>query len=147
MKRMTTYSAKDTAVLGAKFARMLKERDVVILEGVLGGGKTTFIRGILAGLGCRSRVLSPSFTLLRHYKKNKIHICHADLYRIKAKDIIGLGLEDYLYSPSTITFIEWGEKIERYLPRCIKIRFSFLSEARRAIVFSIKGYPRRRLTI
>lgn len=145
--KVITHSSEETSALGAKFFHTLKERDVIILEGALGGGKTTFVRGVLKGLGLRSRVLSPSFTLLRQYKKKMAHICHVDLYRINVEDINSLGLEDYLYGPSTITFIEWGEKIQNYLPQYIKIKFFFLSAQRRAIVFSMKGYPGRQLDI
>jgi tRNA threonylcarbamoyladenosine biosynthesis protein TsaE len=132
--------------LGESFANILKEKDVVLLEGDLGGGKTTFIKGVCKGFRCRQRVLSPSFTLLRRYKIKSGYIYHVDLYRLDNHvDMFGLGLEDYLYAKGSITLIEWGEKIEETLPQYIKMKFSFLGENERKIVLSLKGYKKDKI--
>lgn len=138
---VNTYSCAETIDMGKQFSKFLEDKDVVLLEGDLGGGKTTFIKGVLSGLGSRQRVLSPSFTLVRHYKAGGRRVYHLDLYRIdNARDSFSLGIEDYLYTRGSITLIEWGEKIERWLPAYVKIKFSFLGQERRRIVFSLKGY-------
>ena len=144
MNKIYTYSAKETIDLGRKFSRNLKEKDVVVFEGILGGGKTTFIKGVLRGLGIKAKVLSPTFTLIREYPNKKLHIYHMDLYRIKEKSIFELGVEDLLYAKSSIALIEWGEKIEDCLPSYIKVEFSMLGENKRRIKFSLKGYPKER---
>ena len=115
MFKLKSTSANQTINFGKLFSRILKGPDVIILEGALGGGKTTFTRGILAGLGYKKRVLSPSFTLLRQYDLKKVSIYHLDLYRLEPSDIFDLGIYDFLYSEGIITLIEWGNKIRRGL--------------------------------
>ena len=141
---ITTHSAHDTVSLGKNFFDFLQSKDVVLLEGDLGGGKTTFIKGILKGAGFRGRVLSPTFTLLRQYHAKRKVINHIDLYRLELEDTYSFGLEDYLYAGGGFTLIEWGEKIEDTLNTYIKIKFLFIGENKRRIHFSIKGYDRNR---
>jgi len=140
-----TDSAKATIAAGKKLARILKPEDIVVLEGDLGGGKTTFIKGVLEGFGYRRRVLSPSFTLVRQYQiKNKC-IYHIDLYRLERTDILNLGIEDLIYAKDAITVIEWGDKIREDLDKYIDIKFLFLGENKRKLIFSTKGYQRNKL--
>jgi tRNA threonylcarbamoyladenosine biosynthesis protein TsaE len=147
MIRTKTFSWHETVNLGKRFAKILKERDVVVLEGVLGGGKTTFVKGILKGLNFKENAISPSFTLVRQYNKRNLHIYHVDLYRLGGDDVFSIGIEDYLYAPGSITLIEWGEKIEGYLPSYIKVRFDFSRENIRKVSFSLKGLRDRKLNI
>jgi tRNA threonylcarbamoyladenosine biosynthesis protein TsaE len=135
-----TFSEQETIKLGEDLSGILKEKDVVVLTGQLGGGKTTFIKGLLQGLGYKRRVLSPSFTLMREYTGKKVTVCHVDLYRLNTKnDMFSIGIEDYFETPKTITLIEWGEKIEEMLPRYIKIAFFYEGQSRRKIIISTKG--------
>jgi len=142
--KIITNCADQTIKFGKKFSHLLREKDVIVLSGALGGGKTTFIKGVLNGLGRKSGVLSPSFTLVRHYRASKLDVYHIDLYRLdEHPEIFGLGIEDYLYAPCSIVLIEWGEKIEELLPRYIKIEFFYEGLERRRIIFSLKGYKER----
>jgi len=143
--KIKTYSEQETIETGKKFAQLLKGKDVIVLEGELGGGKTTFTKGILQGLGSKQKVLSPSFTLMRQYKAKKFFIYHFDLYRIKRADALNLGIEDFLYSDKSISLIEWGDRIKRDLDRCIKVEFSFLGQNIRSIKFSTKGYGNEKI--
>ncbi|MBU0694560.1 MAG: tRNA (adenosine(37)-N6)-threonylcarbamoyltransferase complex ATPase subunit type 1 TsaE [Candidatus Omnitrophica bacterium] len=144
MIKRETHFSQETVSLGRKFSHILEEKDVVILEGALGGGKTTFIKGILEGLRYNGEVLSPSFTLVREYETKSFQIYHVDLYRVDKKiDIVNLGIEDYLYAPRTIILIEWGEKIKTILHQYIKVEFFFLTEFSRRIIFSSKGYKEK----
>lgn len=138
--KITTQSSQETIELGKNFAKIIAATDTVILEGNLGGGKTTFVKGVLKGLGIRGIARSPSFTLIRHYKSKKLNIHHIDLYRLDEKNIVDIGIDDYLYEPHSIAFIEWGEKIQDTLPRYIKLEFFFIGENSRRIIFSLKGY-------
>jgi len=142
---ITTDSAQATILAGKKFASILKPQDVVVLEGDLGGGKTTFIKGLLEGFGYRGRVLSPSFTLVRQYHIKSKCIYHIDLYRLEKSDIFNLGMEDMIYSKEAITVIEWGDKIRGDLDRYLDIKFSFLGENKRKLLFSTKGYSKLKL--
>ncbi len=135
-----TFSEQETIKLGTELSKVFKERDVVVLTGQLGGGKTTFIKGVLEGLGYKGRVLSPSFTLMREYTGKKLTVCHVDLYRLNTKnDMFSIGIEDYFEAPKTITMIEWGERIEDMLPRYIKIAFFYEGQNKRKITISAKG--------
>jgi len=92
-------------------ARRFKGREVVLLSGELGAGKTIFAKGIAAGLGMKSCALvcSPSFTIMNIYEA-RFPIFHFDLYRLeKNADILDLGWEDYL--DRGVVIVEWGERI------------------------------------
>jgi len=149
LKKNTVYtkSEKETIALGVKFAGALAKKDVVVLEGALGGGKTTFIKGVVKGLGIKAKVLSPSFTLMRQYGTQRLCLYHADLYRLKENEIFNIGIEDFLYAKNAITMIEWGEKIEDCIPSYIKIVFSLLDNNARKIDFSLKGYKNRKIKL
>ena len=70
---------------------MLEAGDVVVLTGELGAGKTTFVRGLAAGLDAEGPVVSPTFTLVREYR-GRLPILHVDLYRLdRAQEVIDLG--------------------------------------------------------
>lgn len=142
---ITSRSTRETEALGRKFALSLKGEDVIILEGRLGTGKTVFAKGLARGLGYRGQVLSPTFTLVREYKAGKINIYHIDLYRLKERDLISLGLEDCLYDKAGITLIEWGEKMENYLDKYLKIQFSLLKQDERRLAISCRGYGKNKL--
>lgn len=147
MLRVETQSFKETIKLGEKFSRALKEKEVLILEGSLGGGKTTFVKGLTKGLGFRGRVLSPSFTLVRSYRSGKFFIYHVDLYRIEEEAIFELGLDELLGRDNSLTVIEWGSKIKKDLDKYIKIEFSFSGENKRKLRFSTHGYREDKLQL
>lgn len=149
LKKTTVYtnSAEETISLGARFCRNLTKKDVVVLEGALGGGKTTFIKGVIKGLGIKAKVLSPTFTILRQYGTARLCFYHIDLYRLRENEIFNIGIEDFLYANNAITMIEWGEKIEGCIPSYIKIEFSLLGNNVRKIDFSLKGHKNRKIKI
>lgn len=108
---VTTHSEKETFQLAKTMARRFRGREVVLLSGELGAGKTIFAKGIAAGLGLKdhNQVCSPSFTIMNIYR-SRFLIFHFDLYRLeKSADILDLGWEDYL--DSGVVIVEWGERI------------------------------------
>jgi tRNA threonylcarbamoyladenosine biosynthesis protein TsaE len=143
--KVVTDSAQETIGFGRIFATLLRERDVIVLTGSLGAGKTTFVQGVLKGFAIKKHALSPTFTLMREYKAKSFNVYHVDLYRIDAGDVSSIGLEDYLYTPKSITLIEWGEKIIDTLPDYIKVSFSFAGPKRRSVTILQKGCPNRKL--
>lgn len=145
--KLKSNSVVDTIVYGKTFSSILKERDVIILEGALGGGKTTFVKGVLEGFGYKKRVLSPSFTLLRQYELKNLAVYHLDLYRLEFSDIFDLGVDDFLYSSKIITLIEWGNRMKSELDKYIKVEFIFSGENIRQLKFSVKGYSQERLNL
>ncbi len=96
------------------FARDLATREygkgkVFLLEGEVGSGKTTFVRGFVSAWELDSLVTSPTFTLLNEYSSGTLHICHFDFYRLNSADEVReLGFEDYLPA-CDYTFIEWPD--------------------------------------
>jgi tRNA threonylcarbamoyladenosine biosynthesis protein TsaE len=107
-RRELTGSAAETAALGAELAGSLRPGDVVLVEGELGAGKTTFVRGAARALGFAGLVTSPTFTIGQRYPA-PVTVAHVDLYRIGSlADEVPELLADYL-RPDTIAFVEWPQ--------------------------------------
>lgn len=145
--KIISNSVKETKTLGKKFASILKTGDVVLLQGPLGVGKTVFIKGVLSSFGIEEDdVLSPSFTLIREYDGKEKHFFHIDLYRIeKAQELIGLGYQQYLYSPQGITFVEWGKRVADIIDSCLIVDIDFKTEQKRKVSFEQKGLKKDKL--
>lgn len=136
MRTVISKSPQETSELGKKLAGKAK---IICLYGDLGSGKTTFVQGFAKGLGIVSRLLSPTFIIVRRYEipKSGLFFYHIDLYRIQRKeDIEGLGLGEILRDPSAIIIIEWAEKLKDFLPILRQvIKFTVLPDGNREIQF------------
>ena len=106
-RRYQTDHPDQTEALGGRLARSLKAGDVVLVEGELGAGKTTFVRGACQALGVTASVTSPTFTIGQRYPGGPVAVAHLDLFRVRdlADEDPDL-LADYL-GPDTIGFVEW----------------------------------------
>ncbi len=106
--RFTSRDAAQTEALGARLARELVPGDAVLVEGDLGAGKTTFVRGAARALGVTVPVTSPTFTIGQRYPAaGGRMVAHVDLYRLAAlADEDPELLADYL-SPDAVAFVEW----------------------------------------
>jgi len=110
-----TDTPEDTRVFGAALADVFRERDVVLLTGELGAGKTTLVQGIVAGLGSTDHVQSPTFTLIREYT-GRLVIAHVDVYRLeRVQDVVDLGLEE-IGDGNALLLVEWGDAVQDLLP-------------------------------
>jgi tRNA threonylcarbamoyladenosine biosynthesis protein TsaE len=110
-KRVTTTDGAETEALGAELARALRPGDVVLIQGELGAGKTTFVRGACRALGVTVPVTSPTFTIGQRYPA-AVPVSHVDLFRLGGLETEEPGmLADYV-GPDTIAFIEWPEAVE-----------------------------------
>jgi tRNA threonylcarbamoyladenosine biosynthesis protein TsaE len=147
MKRFLTKSEKETEKLGEKIGKKIlkkkldKTAKILALEGDLGGGKTTFLKGFAKGLGIREKILSPTFILFRkfnikHRTSNFEHFYHIDCYRVeKEKEILNLGFREIIKDPKNIVAIEWAEKIKKILPKkVLKIKFKIFGKKERKIL-------------
>jgi tRNA threonylcarbamoyladenosine biosynthesis protein TsaE len=124
MSMVTTNSATETEALGAELARKLRPGDVVLVQGDLGAGKTTFVRGACRALGVTVPVTSPTFTIGQRYP-GKVSVAHVDLYRIASLDNEEPAMLDDYLGPDTISFIEWpeaaGHDVDRLVARRVRI--------------------------
>jgi tRNA threonylcarbamoyladenosine biosynthesis protein TsaE len=112
--RFESHGAAETEDLGGRLADDLAAGDVVLVEGELGAGKTTFVRGAARRLGVSVPVTSPTFTIGQRYRAVRVPtVSHLDLYRLASlADEVPDLLADYL-GPGTIAFVEWPRAGER----------------------------------
>jgi tRNA threonylcarbamoyladenosine biosynthesis protein TsaE len=107
-------SYNDTINIAKEFAKGLKPFNIILMTGDLGAGKTSFVNGILEGLGFFNGASSPTFTIVNEYPSNP-PINHFDLYRIKDEDeLFEIGFVEYLES-GKINIIEWAENAKSIL--------------------------------
>src|SRR3990172_13200391 len=105
--KTTSIDSADTERLGQLLGQRLKGGEVLELRADLGGGKTTFVRGLASGLKSTAKVASPTFTLNRIYKAGDLSIHHYDFYRLKEPGVMADQLAESLGDPKTITVVEW----------------------------------------
>ena len=109
MRAADTGSADETEALGAELARTLRAGDVVLVQGEMGAGKTTFVRGALRALGVTGPVTSPTFVVGVAYEGADGPLAHLDLYRLGGMGGEDPGLLDPFFAPDAIAFVEWPE--------------------------------------
>jgi len=123
MLNFVSNNEDETKAIGFNLASKLNKKDIVILSGDLGSGKTKFTEGFLSFFGLQDEISSPTFTIVNEYSKNDINIYHFDVYRLEDLDeFYAIGGQDYF--DNGICLIEWGELIEPILSRYIKINIS-----------------------
>lgn len=117
--------------LGATLAPRLRIGDILLLEGPLGAGKTTLMRGLLEALGVTEPVRSPTFNLLHLYSTSP-PVAHADLYRLAGWQ--GIGLEDL--ADTHVIAIEWPSRAVGFADpdRCWQITIEPVAEGRRVTI-------------
>ena len=108
---VTTRSAAETELLGARLAEKLLPGDVIAFRGGLGAGKTAFTRGLARGLGITEAVTSPTYTIVNEYPQGRLPLFHFDMYRLHdAEELFDLGWEDYL-DRGGVCAVEWSENV------------------------------------
>lgn len=123
MLKFISNNEDETKAIGFNLASKLNKKDIVILTGDLGSGKTKFTEGFLSYFGLEDEISSPTFTIVNEYSKNDINIYHFDVYRLEDLDeFYAIGGTDYF--DNGICLIEWGELIEPILSKYIKINIS-----------------------
>ncbi len=127
--------------LGNKFASILKLGDVVEFVGDLGGGKTTFIKGIAQGLGIVQTVTSPTYNIQRSYKIPRDGTLeHYDLYRLGEDEILLQEMEEIIAAKDAIIVVEWADHFAEHLieDRYV-VRARFIDEDTREYEFEATG--------
>lgn len=132
-------SPVDTARLAAALAREVRPRDVLLLTGDLGAGKTTFTKAFCAALGVSETVTSPTFTLVHEYRGVSLTICHADLYRLeRTGEFVDLGLDDARRSGAVLV-VEWGDLVPDAFDDALVVDFGHGGGEKRRINVSWRG--------
>ena len=125
---MFVGNLKETIQLGKKFAQGLSPKSIILLEGPLGAGKTSFVQGIAIGLRIKEDITSPTFALSHHYNSGTIPLIHIDLYRLEnslmAKEFF-ISEEEEAIQNEAIMVIEWPELIKPFLKNFWKIEISY----------------------
>ena len=125
---MFVKNLKETLNLGEKLSYKLNPQSIVLLNGPIGAGKTTFVQGIARGLSISEDITSPTFALSHHYYSGKIPLIHLDLYRLKntfsAKEFFYSEEEEALQNKA-ILVIEWPDLVEPLIKNFWKINISY----------------------
>jgi len=132
---LSAPTAGETQRIGALLGRFVQPGDLLLLQGPIGAGKTTFTQGLARGMGSNARVTSPSFTLANVYEPSDraaFPLYHLDLWRIKNPlEALGIGLDEYL-NGTGVCVIEWPDVAEDVLTDTyLRIRFALQGESRR----------------
>jgi tRNA threonylcarbamoyladenosine biosynthesis protein TsaE len=157
MKKFISHSANETLKLGQLLAKDLYGGEVLALIGDLGSGKTILTKGLAKGLGIKKIVNSPTFVLMKIYKIKNLksrkmtrgssqdllglkirNFIHIDAYRLTAgKDLVDIGIEDWLNKKNTVVIIEWADRVKDILPKkaiTIKIKINRQKSIREFII-------------
>lgn len=120
-----------TLAFGAQLARGLTPGLAFHLEGDLGAGKTTLVRGVLRALGHGGRVKSPTYTLVESYSLPVFELYHFDLYRMHdPREWLDAGFRD-VSDGRAVSLIEWPDKAAGWLPPPdVIVRLTIADDAR-----------------
>jgi len=134
---VTCKGREETAHVAAALAPFLRAGDAMMLKGPLASGKTAFVQELVAALGSRAEVTSPTFTLAQFYQLPAGTFLHIDAYRLSSvAEFRDLALEDFV--PESITAVEWGDVVEQDFPNALTITFEFVpnQDSWRKLTFS-----------
>ena len=130
-------SQTDTEKIAKLIAKYIKNKDIIILTGELGAGKTKFVEGFLSYFNLQDEISSPTFNIVNEYSTNNFNIYHFDVYRLEDIDeFFAIGGEEYF--EKGVCLIEWGETIQNILPKnYIQITFKrdYKNENKRILEF------------
>jgi tRNA threonylcarbamoyladenosine biosynthesis protein TsaE len=135
-RSIETFDPTETEALGAELAAGLREGDVVLVQGELGSGKTTLVRGAARALGVADAVTSPTFSIGHRYRATNVTVSHLDLYRLAGLEHEDPALLDDYLGPGRIAFVEWPPEEGGALPR-----------ARLRVTLTHRGGDRRRVEL
>ena len=135
-KTFEITSAEAMRAFGAEFSRRIRP-GVVTLSGELGAGKTTFVQGILAGMGAEGPFTSPTFVLMKQYDlsvpmRGIERVYHVDAYRVGEEDLRAQGFAEWANDPAGVVLLEWPERVPGLVPeKAIRISITEEKERRR----------------
>lgn len=118
-KKLESASEAETLQIAQDFSAALSENsNIILLKGLLGAGKTTFVKGFATALGANlNEIKSPTYTYMRTYQGLSKKIVHLDLYRLDNMNVSLIEeIQELIENQDNYILIEWPEKIEEYLP-------------------------------
>ncbi len=135
---VVSHNEEETIESGISLAQKLSPRDVVFLRGDLGSGKTTFAKGIAKGLGISTRIISPTFVIVREHEVDSGKIkkmYHLDLYRLHdEREALGVDIKDILNDDDGVVVIEWPEISQNLVKKQVwNVRIDNINEDERRI--------------
>jgi tRNA threonylcarbamoyladenosine biosynthesis protein TsaE len=136
-----SHTPEQTRRLGVRLGELLKPGDVVLLDGDLGAGKTTFAQGIARGWGSLAPVTSPTFVLINEYRRaDEACLFHFDAFRLEAPaEAAGIGLHEILEQGGPV-MIEWPDRVRPMLPpEGLWVRLRWVDDSRRALQLEAHG--------
>jgi tRNA threonylcarbamoyladenosine biosynthesis protein TsaE len=147
-----SHSSAQTQRLGMRLGEVLRGGELILLDGQLGTGKTTFTQGLARGMSITEIISSPTFTLLKEYTgqpadgqrktvpQSRPALYHFDLYRLdNPEEVFDLGFEDY-FSSSGVCVVEWADKADLlWTPEHLRVRLKMMSETKRGLLFTATG--------
>jgi len=121
----TCKGREETARVARALAPLLRPGDSILLKGALAGGKTAFVQELVAALGSKAEVTSPTFTIAQFYPIPAGTFLHIDAYRLSSvAEFRDLALDEYI--AESITAVEWGDIVEQDFPNALTIDFEFV---------------------
>jgi tRNA threonylcarbamoyladenosine biosynthesis protein TsaE len=138
---IVSTSSEDTERLGERLGSKLKGGEVIELVSDLGGGKTTFVRGLARGMGSQDHVSSPTFKISNIYKASKLELHHFDFYRLGEAGIVADELEEIVSNPHVVVVIEWGSIVQNVLPKN-RLTITFISSGQNSRTIDL-NYSKR----
>lgn len=113
--------------MAGALAPWLRPGDSILLKGELAGGKTAFVQELVAALGSKAEVTSPTFTIAQFYPMPAGTFLHIDAYRLSSvAEFRDLGLDEYI--AESVTAVEWGDIVEQDFPNALTIDFEFIEK-------------------
>jgi tRNA threonylcarbamoyladenosine biosynthesis protein TsaE len=110
-------NSNETEQIGEQIGRALKGGEVIELVSDLGGGKTTFVRGLAKGMGSTDNVASPTYTIRREYRTQDLTMHHFDFYRLQEPGVVQHELQEAIDDPSGVVVVEWADIVKGVLPK------------------------------
>lgn len=130
--KLQTSNPAQTEELAEEIGARLKGGEVIELIGDVGAGKTTFVRGLVRGMGSLDKVSSPTFTVSKVYKAKNLSLHHFDFYRLTDLGIVKSQLQEVLGEDDSVAALEWADEINEALPyERLKIKIIPLDELKR----------------
>jgi tRNA threonylcarbamoyladenosine biosynthesis protein TsaE len=134
---ITCRGREETRAVAAALAPLLRPGDSLLLKGPLASGKTAFVQELVAALGSKAEVTSPTFTIAQFYPIPSGTFLHIDAYRLSSvAEFRDLALEDFV--AESIAAVEWGDIVEQEFPNALSINFEFVEneDNSRKLMFS-----------